>query len=47
MPRKTTKKNIYTISGYDEIKRPILAKFMDGIELDLDKLAKLDFKTSK
>ena len=47
MPRKTTKNNTVKLGGYDKSKTPILAKFMNGIEIDLDKLEKLDFKTFK
>ena len=37
-------KNTYKISGYDTEKTPILANFMNGIEIDMDKLAELDIK---
>ena len=41
---KNSKKNTYRISGYDTEKTPILANFMNGIEIDTDKLAELEIK---
>ena len=38
--QKNSKKNVYTISGYDE--KTILGRFMNGIEIDLDKLAEME-----
>ena len=41
---KNSKKNTYKVRGYDAQKTPILANFMNGIEIDMDKLAELEIK---